>query len=456
MAKKENNIPKKPRTAAPAEEVKVETVEAKVPTSMAQMTGLSQDSKVLYADLMQRRYIEHPQEDAKYTPEFIGGINMLIDATIMSVAVDEVVNGTGSLAMIIQKNPEGYARLSNMAKGMGITLPNYNLLEAPTKEQLDKVNLPENVNKEDVVVVEVTGKDISEETKKIAKEEKEAQEKEVELDPTKITNDEQLKDALKKMLSVRGSVYENLFNAINFFRSVKTIQAGENKELVDKINSLSTAGVINEISLIVGSCPFILDGIANYMFNVLATTKNPIVPFVVFRATCINKNTNELKLSEKEIAQVVSALIVWKCKAKIAEQEKNIEVLKKDKKANAKAIEQANENIAWFNSIMQTVVNPSADCVHSIVENLDSENKELKDDARRAFGYVANAYLGKKYAMYNTEDVTHNVEIYAGMIINLFREEGSKLEGYTEDALVELRPLETKKEEKKEEQDSKN
>lgn len=456
MAKQNNNINKKPRTSAPIEEANVETVEARVPTNSAQITGMSQDSKVLYADLMQRRYIEHPQEDAKYTPEFIGGINMLIDATIMSVAVDEVVNGTGSLAMIIQKNPDGYKRLSTMAKGMGVTLPNYNLLEAPTKEQLEKVNLPEEVKNEGVLVVTVTEKNVSEETKDLAKREKEAQEKDVELDPVKITTDEQLKDALKKILSVRGSVYENLFKAINFFRSVKVIQAGEDKEKINKINSFSTAAIVNEISNIIGTCPFILDGIANYMFNVLSTTKNPIVPFIVFRATCINRNTGELKIPENEIAQLVTALIIWKCKAKIAEQKKNIEVLSKDKKANANAITQANDNIKWFNEIMQTIINPSSDCVHSIVDNLDSENKELKDDARRAFGYVASTYIGKKYSMYNMEDVSRNVEIYAGMVLNLFREEGSKLDGYTESALVELRPLlETKTEEKKE-QDSKN
>lgn len=465
MAKQKNKPQTKAKTpevppSAPTEEVTTATVEEvahveKVEEKInpAKVKGLSQDSKVLYADLLQRRYIEHPANGVKYQETFLDGVNMLIDATIMSVAVDEVVAGDSSLSLLIKKTPDAYARLTSMAQGMGINIPALNLLPTPTKEELKDAGVENNT--EELAVIKIEKKNISKDTRDVVKKELKLQEQNVELDPTKIEKEEDMAKSAEYIITSRkGNVYDNLIAGINFYRSWLLVRAQKiedeaaRKKEVETINGLEPKDLLLRLSELIGGCPFIMRGLGHYMTTLTSVSKNPVSAFCTFRNVTKNKTTGIPSIDDPTIASLVTTIIVWATKQRIVEQKKNLKVLETDKEANKEAIEKANANIEYLNNVIESVLHPD----FSIVDNFIAKYEEKDDQACKMFNAICDSYYKDiDIRTVNQAQLKANVQQYAGVIMNMFAGSGAQSMAYTEANISELTPTVTSEAKKEEE-----
>lgn len=423
------------------------------------IAGLSQDSKVLYADLMQRRYIEHPQSDAAFSKPFIDGINALIDATVISIAMDEAVCGNGSLSIFMKKSPALVGVLQEMAHNMGLSVPMLEALPSATQEELDKQGIKE--KPEEVVKISVKKENITEEAKARVEAEHKAAEEDVEMDVTKMTSKDMLKAALKKIMLNKMNVFTNFVDASAMYASYMQLQAEKkgDKKAAEEAKNASFMSNLRAVTKLVGECPIIIHGFGNFLYTDISQKKHPVAAFCHLRNSAKNKSTGVPCVDDKTIADVLSVIVTWVGEYRIEQQKKNIqtakediELLKKDEKKNAEGIKNAKEQIATYNrnlkhitDVMSYVTSPSFD----VADNFEKEISDGDADARRLFGFIVNSYYNKNIVEEsNMADIRHNVQVYIGVILNMFCDSVETNDNYSESDFVELRKKETAEESK--------
>lgn len=310
-------------------------------------------------------------------------------------------------------------------------------------------------NEEGVVTIPSTAVQVSEETQKTLKKEHEAAAKTIEIDPTKIENDDQLADALKKIMSTTTNLFNKIQEPIDFYVAVKKIRAekSENKEdELKAIEAMSRIELFEEITKFLGSAPLLVSSFAQFMYNSLATTKSPVPAFCVLRNSAKNKTTGAVSVDDQAIADYVKIIIKWCVTSKTAEQQNKIatakadlEVLKKDEKKNKAAIESLNEkiatleaNIKHFDEVLNAVSMPSSD----VVNNWRTSYEEKDKNANQIYGQVIRCYYDDiVISEYKHNGVVSNVEQYIGVITNMFRDPLEAIEGYAESNIAPLEPI---------------
>lgn len=308
--------------------------------------------------------------------------------------------------------------------------------------------------------VTVTSKEVkvSAETKKILKEENTIQNDIPELDPTKIENKTGVYKAIKYFLTAKTGIYENIQKAVNFYRSWLVIQAGEDQKAIDEINSRSVKNILTEISHFNGmQCPFIVNGIGNYLLRLTLANKSVVPAFCILRNAAKSRLTKAPLSEAREIADVCAVLIAWSAGSKIEMKLKNIKVLEADKKANAKAIELNKKEIETLKGIDEYIDNPTTEFADELLKNLTSEDKDVVKSTTEAYRIIAKAFypdidFRKKY-----ENLDHNVQQYAGLVTDLFRDVTNPVRGYSKASITPLVISEAKpsSEEKPEEKQEK-
>lgn len=391
-----------------------------------QFRGMSQDSKVTYADLLQRRYIEHPVEGANYTPLFLAGINAMIDATVLSIAVDEAVCGSGSLAFIIKKNPTVYAGLTNMAKDMGIeNLPAFTALPQPTQAQLEKAGLA-GADAEELAVVEVKEKNVSKETKKAAKEEHKLAENTLELDGSKIKDEAGLIEAIKyRLVKDKSSNYRNLIDVVYLTLKPFRLAKAANDEEKQKYESFTLYDWLMDAFALVPPT-IVYKGIGRGMVTVTKIAKNPIRAFIIGRASTMDRKQvadghPNPALKDEESVQMVKAIINWICKTDIRAKQAELEL--EDVKKDTKQVEKLTKKIDDLKNVADVINNPSIEFADKLIEN-----KDIDDVSGTIYNDILGSYLGMSYREQNMKEplskkyknIDFIVQQIAGSIINLF------------------------------------
>lgn len=440
-AKKKPEVKKTPKAAEKApivEEASVEEVKDSImmlPNS-DNFKGMSQDAKVTYADLLQRRYIEHPTEGSNYTPQFIGGINSIIDATVLSIAIDEAVCGSGSLSYIIKKNPTSYLSLVNMAKSMGIeNLPAFSALPSPTEEQLKQAGI-EASKAEEHVVVTVTDKNVNKETKKEAKKEHDISNATVEIDGTKIKDEKGLIEALQYQL-VTKKIGNNVVDIV--YRTLKPFRlANSEGDAKKKYETFTLYDWLMDAFSIV-SPTILYKGIGKGMVTVTKFAKTPIRAFIIARASTMDRKQvaeghPNPGLTDEETAMMSKAIIHWICNTDIKrlEAELTTEDVQKDEALKAKT----EKEIAELKEVLDVVNNPSMDFVDTFIEN---KGKDKVVDT--IYGDILGSYFGNPYKVDNEieplskkyKNVDYCVQQLAGAITNLFITSTQQDDRYTFD-----------------------
>lgn len=305
------------------------------------------------------------------------------------------------------------------------------------------------------IAVPSTAIEVSETTAAKIKEEEEIRKEEVETDPTKIESEEQLISALKNVMVTRNNLYEKLRDSINFYQAYLKVQASkaENKEeALKNVNAKNRIELLKEIAKLVGACPLVLNGVGRYMHGITSQTKSPISAFCMLRNSTKNRKNGVYALTDEEVADYVRTLIEWANDIKVAEEKArleslkvNLEALKKDEKKNAKGIADTNEkikiaekNLKHFEEVISYVLNPSSEVPTNLMAGLGEKDKFAMATAKA----ITDSY----YDEYNIKEmkqdgVRHNIEQYAGIIINLFRDPSARMDQYSVSNLMPLEPI---------------
>ena len=415
--------------------------------------GLTQGEKVAYLGALQTERAYMMNNIEKPSKVFIDGLTMLAHATIIDIGIGEIATGCSAVGYISTINEQNYGFFRDMAAEMGVKLPEFKALPAPTEEQLQKAGIAGILPNAKMITIAKNNVEKSVIDKK--KEEIRATEKAVE-NPADVKSDEQLKASLTAMLikpvgndeANKNRPDPRVQRTINFYNGYLTIQANnaENKEeALKKVKAKSRIQLLEEISEIVGSCPFALSGIAKFLRNRAVETGSPSSAYTFYRRCAIAKGD---ETDDQYVADIVRTILIWSCKSNIAEFTKLLETQEKNVKNEKGAAKTATEaairynktQIEEMNRIINEVSNPNFDCVDTLIEDYHSDEKSEKFAlAHRIVDDVMKTYYPTVDRTKVDEDVMlKNVQQHAGIIVNMFRDPLSQSINYAESNIVEM------------------
>ena len=313
------------------------------------------------------------------------------------------------------------------------------------------------------ITVPYTAIKVSKEAKEGLKQEREAAAEKVELDPTKIENEESLKKSLLSIL-VKGNGSENLYDkivtAINFYESYLGIQAGKAEnadEIREALKKKTRADFLLDISHLLGKCTFTIGGIAKFMYENTERTKSPVVAFCTLRDASLNKKTGMPQIDDQMVADIVKVLIRWYADTEIAttnesiaNMEKDLEVLKKDEKKNAKGIEagkkvieNAKKHAADVEAVVTIVNMPDREVIDNFPTNYVDNKAEGFKLARMIGSKIMKSYYGDiAVSDVKMDSLVHNLQQYVGVITNMFLPPLNRIMDYSEANIGELEKAE--------------
>lgn len=452
MAKKDNAAAQAAQQAAAQQAPANGAPKVEMPNVNPNTKGLTQGEKVAYLGAIQTERAFMMNNMEKPSQVMIDGLTMLAQATIVDIGIGEIATGVSAVGYIATINEKNYGFFRDMAAEMGVSLREFKALPAPTEEQLKKAGIAGVLPGAKMIVIEK--KDVSKEAIEKKKEEIRATEKAVE-NPADVKNQDQLKASLTALLSkpvadkdIMNKPDPRIQRTINFYNGYLTIQANaaENKEEALKaVKEKSRIQLLEEISEIVGPCPFALNGIAKFLRNRAIDTGSPISAYTFYRRCAIAKGT---EVDDQYVADIVRTILIWSCKSTITEftkllekQEKNV----KNEKGTAKtatetAIRYNKAEIEKMNGIIAMVTNPELSDVDSLIDDYKSDEKSAKyaTSHRIVDDIMKTYYPNVDRAKVDEEVMLKNVQQYAGIVINMFRDSLSKSINYSESNLVEM------------------
>lgn len=425
-----------------------------------QSVGLSPDATVMALNGLKTMVHDNPNAAEYYGlgEDGVKKINHFTLAGFATVLAIECMSKKSEFAVtMLAKQPEA---INAIAEYTGVSI-DVKALPAP--------------NEKGEVEVSSSAVKISKEAQKGLKEEVEAANKKVILDPTKIENEDQLKDTLLNIL-VKGNGNTNFYNkvatAINFYESYLKVKANksENKDAeLAALKEKSRAALFSEIATLLGKCPFSIGGMAKFMYEHTERTKNPVVAFCLLRNASLNENTGMPQIDDNLVADIVKVLIRWYADSQIQETndriagfERDIETLKKDAKKNEKVIKQgaekiehAKKHIDEIEAVVTYANMPSREIVDAFAADYVNDKAEGYKFARMMGAKILDTYYPDVKAKEMEQgSLIHNLQQYMGVIFNMFLPPMSRIADYSEANITELKKAES--EEKSGEEAEKN
>ena len=454
----------------PVEAPIVEKPEDKIPATVTKKIipgdpgAMNQHDKVLYASVIQHRKDELKQNGGSAT--MYAGLTAIEDATIIDIAVTELVINKNPAALILTANENTYNTFKLLAAEMGVTLRDFKTLPKPTKEQLKSAGI-EGTDATDKVVLQIEDKNVSQEAKnKVKKEEairKEAEkaDKDYLKDHTKIKTDAQLKEALEFQLvnTKIVSPLDRLITAAQFYRSyleASAEKADDPKAELAKIHEFTLADLLQDISTMVPPT-FTAAGFGKLLCKRISDTKSVIPAFELLKRCGKNRKTNVFRFSDEEIAALVRVLVVWKASAQIASLSKDLKTLSKDAEKNAKSIEKINAEIVAEQGLIGFVTDPNFDLADNFIgaynNNEDPMHKQAIDVAK---SIVETYYKDVEIPELEDDVLLLNIQQHIGIDLNLFNNVSLRRDEYSADNLVSFENSKKAEEPEKSEEEPKN
>lgn len=393
---------------------------------------------------------QNATEHTGLSEEAIDKINHVNFLGMVTVYANEINSGNSDFAMVLRK--AALPELMEACAEVGITLDETKLIESKKDDGTEIISVPS------------TAANIPEETKKNLDADKAAVEatKGKTYDPTKIKDENELKEALSGLLAINREekFIESIYKAIGFWLSYQKIVANRElntaKETLSKtkdkeykakaqeavntaqdriknLNSMSNTDVFREIVKITGRVGTLCYGIANHIILQTASTGSPISGFCCLHSASLNKETGICKYSDNELADIVKCLVEYEANNIRTKALKTIEeenaLPEKDRVQSH--IDTANKNIKFADKAMEAITNAPADFVANLKE---------KYLAKDNFAHKTVIAIKKAYYRGVTNDEWNRVKIdslldnctqYAGVISNLFRDPNNQLAGYS-------------------------
>ena len=441
-----NNKPKKPANipaGAPAAEVqeKQEPVSVPVQKFINEYQGMHPDSIVTALERIGKMSYDDPKasEHLNITPEHRQYLNELVLAGMTTMVVVEIAARKSAFALTMTENQ--FDIVKKIAAEIGAPIiANY----LPTKVVVDGQEQVE-------VKLDSSNVNVSKETKERIQEEEATAAAAVNLDPTKFKSEDDLIAALKHIMVSEKAIFLKFSRSCELLRSYRLIQADKDDAKKAEIKAMNHGDLLAEVFKLIGKLPIILSGFGSFLYRETSQIMNPALAFCKLRDASKN-STGEPSVSDEELVGITRSLIEYCVEARIAETEeakarttKDIETLSKDKEANAKAIEEANQKMATldttiqhYNDVLDCVHNPSGSFADSFLEDYNNNESENYKNARRAFAYISSSFYGTDEAKdANQEALRHNVQQHIGIITNMFRNPSDQL-NYSIANLVEI------------------
>ena len=442
---------KTPKAEQPAEKSRISVIQIGDLDKLAQtraLSGLDPNHTVDLLKMMHETYRLDPAAAQKLniSQDDVDKINRITAIGQVAVLTNEIMIAQTPFAVAMRVTQ--LEAIKEVAPMLGVTIDT-KALPAPKSD--GTIELPSEAVK------------ISKEAEKAAKEEQAAAQKEVITDPTKIENEEQLKDSLLKIL-VKGNGSENFYDkvatAINFYESYLSIQAAKKENKEEELAALkqkSRVDFLTDIAHLLGKCPFSIGGMAKFMYENAERTKSPVAAFCMLRNASLNKTTGMPQIDDTLIADIVKVLIRWYADSEIitsnevlAGFEKNMAALKKDEKKNAKAIEQGNQKIAnvkkhleQIETVVSYVNMPPREVIDAFSEDYVDSNREGYKMARMMGAKIIDTYYpGVKPKEIKQESLVHNLHQYMGIISNMFLPALEQMVDFSEANVSELEKAE--------------
>ena len=443
--------------AAPASKTpKQETAEKKSQVSVIQLgdldklaqtralSGLDPNHTVDLLKMMHETYRLDPTaaEKLHISQDSVDKINRITAIGQVAILTNEIMIAQTPFAVAMRVTQ--LEAIKEVAPMLGVTIDT-KALPAPKAD--GTIELPSNAVK------------VSKEAEKAVKEEQAAAAEKVELDPTKINDEQSLKKSLLNIL-VKGNGSENLYDkisaAINFYDAYLGIQAGKAEDpdaARAALKEKSRIDFLSEIAHLLGKCTFTIGGIAKFMYENTERTKNPVVAFCTLRSASLNKKTGMPQIEDQMVADIVKVLIRWFAdteititKEVIAGFERDIEILKKDEKKNAKGIEDGKKKIENAkNHILdvEKVVNYVNVPDREIIDNFSTNYTDNKSEGFKLARMIGSKILDTYYNGVAVKDVkmdslVYNLQQYMGVITNMFLPPLSRITDYSEANITEL------------------
>lgn len=382
-------------------------------------SGLSPDGQVHLLDLAHRVFVEEQDPDLQFPKETAIKVNKIVAVGILCTLADHASNGDDSFANVL--HTQAYPSLASAAEDLGFKIPDIKALPAGKEEG--------------TVMLEAKDVKVPAETKKKLQEEKKIREGEKpELDPEKITSEEDVTKALQYMFLTGGKRLPILLtDAIDFmkkFRLHEASQAENAEEAKAKFESYNSGDWLDDVFSYFRP-PVFFTGIGRGMATVAADKKNPIHSFIILRDAIKDKTTGEPVLDDQEIAYCAKSIMKWFCDTNIDSNKKAIENL--DAKKNKTEIEKCEAQIQYYNNILTYITSPSSEEIDNLLENIGTSfdeggtlTKECQD-ANATFNRICGSYYGKKLSTSDYKNLSENIKQYGYHIINLFRAPGEQL-----------------------------
>ena len=422
---------KKTKTAAPAAknttEVTSTSVEVIDVNKLNQQlnsksdTGLDANHQVDLLNGLKTFFHDDPNAKTRFGEAVVEKIDGITAIGFVTVLVNEIVSAKTPFAVKMSSAQLG--AITEVAPMLGIKIDS-KLLPAPNAD--GTVQVPSNA-----VVV-------SKETEKKAKKEKAVVDEKPTTDPSKVTNDEQLKKSLVFILgdtSASTRPYDRMVRATEFFRSVRSLEASkladadESKTKLAEIKAKSVSDLLEDMRLLIGECPFSTVGLAHYVYNQAVETKNPISPFIILYRSSRNKITNA-GLEDSTVAAIVKVLVNWNVDERLKEYETEYKRKEKTVKDSSESVrknmlEPVQKNIDYCKSIKECISHPNFDAVESLIDNFKGEDVKKKNKATFIVRNIIDLWMpdvkfDELESNEKKDEILENVKKRAGVIVNSF------------------------------------
>lgn len=359
----------------------------------------SVDGKAMLAYVMQQRYANNMELQKQY-PELYNELNRSIDVVTLLALVDlrqDLINRGKRGELQLTVAADQILPLQSMADLLGIQLAPARALPGAKDGQMtidfSKSEIPA---------------ELTEKTNPA--------EKEPELNPNKITTDEEVKEALNFLIKKEKNVAKNIVNTVEWYRVLCGLKETDPEKKL-ALDDLTVTDWINKIFDIV-SPTAILCGLGRAVYLYTSQTGSPIMAHAIMR-----KHMVDAGWSEEQVAEALRALIGANFRYKLKDDPK-IDP-KEDKAINAVTGLLGNEYIdklfADFNIKTEGVE--------------DSKKIELeaaREVARKVIGTIRTNYFDKQ----GENPTLDKMRMVVGQIINLYRDPADRLAEYCQSELI--------------------
>ena len=422
---------KKTKTAAPAAKKPAEAASASVEVidvnklnqqlNSKSDTGLDANHQVDLLNGLKTFFHDDPNAKTRFGEAVVEKIDGITAIGFVTVLVNEIVSAKTPFA--IKMSSAQLGAITEVAPMLGIQI-DAKLLPAPSED--GTVQVPSNA---------VT---VSKETEKKVKKEKAIVDEKPTTDPSKITNDEQLKKSLVFILgdtSASTRPYDRMIRATEFFRSVRSLEASkladtdESKTKLAEIKTKSVSDLLEDMRLLIGECPFSTVGLAHYVYNQAVETKSPISPFIILYRSSRNKTTNA-GLEDSTVAAIVKVLVNWNVDERLKEYETAYKRKEKTVKDSSESVrksmlEPVQKNIDYCKSIKECISHPNFDAVESFIDDFKGEDVKKKNKATFIVRNIIDLWMpdvkfDELESNEKKDEILENVKKRAGVIVNAF------------------------------------